>query len=270
LCAIGCGIALLALGAELISTGAAGASSTSRGAGFAGGRSGGGVGVASAGGPSTSLGAGFAGGRSSGDGNAVGGDEIELAFQLPLCDGLFGLVGGAGDGVCGRVGGAGEGVCGRGGSAAAIAGDDTRDGGADGRGGGDDVDVRGASVPDASGEGGGGEGGVVRGGIGTAGTFVIGGGVCGRGAVIDFARGAFAGTGTTGFLVGSACSVCDARGDCAGACNAAFGGAAASGAAGSEPGDINRSSATSRSESSSFGSATRDDHCRSAVITIAM
>jgi hypothetical protein len=92
LCAIGCGIALLALTVGATSTGTADGRSDATGG-------------------SASDGAGFAGGRSAGDGNAVGGDEIEFADQLPLCDGD---AGGA-DGVCGRGGGAGEGVCGRGG-----------------------------------------------------------------------------------------------------------------------------------------------------------
>lgn len=142
------------------------------------------------------AGAGFAGGRSSGEGNAVGGDEIEFADQLPLCDGVCGRSGGEGEGVCGR-GGGGEGVCGRGGGEGGVA---ARIG---------DV-VRGGGV-----------GGAVRPGAGTAGTFVIGGGVGTRGAVSDFGRGAFAGTGTIGFgfagSVDARCSVCDPRGDAGGA-----------------------------------------------------
>jgi hypothetical protein len=154
------------------------------------------------------AGAGFAGGRNSGDGNAVGGDEIEFADQLPLCDGVCGRSGGEGEGVCGR-GGAGEGVCGRGGGeggAAARIGEGGGEGGAAARIG--DV-VRGGGV-----------GGAVRAGAGTEGTFVIGCGVGTRGAVSVFGRGAFAGTGTIGFgLPGSVdarCSVCDPRGDAGG------------------------------------------------------
>ena len=96
LCAIGCGIALLALIDGLTSTGTADRSDSG-----AAGRSTGGV--------STSDGAGFAGGRSSGEGNAVGGDEIEFADQLPLCDADVNEAGGV-DGGCGRGGGDGGAV----------------------------------------------------------------------------------------------------------------------------------------------------------------
>jgi hypothetical protein len=69
LCAMACGIALLALTDGVTSTGtAAGRSACEETCG------------------SASEGAGFAGGRSAADGNAVGGDEIEFAIQSPLAD----------------------------------------------------------------------------------------------------------------------------------------------------------------------------------------
>jgi hypothetical protein len=272
LCAIACGIALLALTVGATATGT---------------------------GVSTSEGAIFAGGRSAGDGNAVGGDEIEFADQLPLCEG-----------VCGRSGGEGDGVFGRGGGCA-LAGGGTD--GELGRGGGDGGAVRGVDgtagtreigggvgTPDGTRAIGGGVGtpdgtraiggGVatraIGGGVGTpAGTRAIGPGVGTRGAVIDFARGAPAGAGTTGFFpgsVGGRDSVCDPRGDasgdagdrnfgCGGIVCSGTGGSSGSGSAG--PGAIRRSRARSRSASSppeDFGSATRQHHCRSRLTLFAM